>query len=218
MIGYTEYDPVSGKIAVDHILQNQTRLSILDTIEQIIQGCMGKDHKYQKMVYENYRGYALKIVFRYIYRYEKAIDIMNDGFVKLFRHFGNFSMDGDDNHERKLMGFIKRIMINTAIDELRKGKMMPEIGGIPEYVWDMSSKDQDADQLLLYKDLIILIKELPPQYRVVFNLYVIDGYNHLEIADIMKIPVGTSKSCLSRARSMLQKGIKKIEEIKICSM
>lgn len=179
---------------------------------------MGKDHKYQKMVYENYRGYALKIAFRYIYRYEKAIDVMNDGFVKLFRHFDRFSMDDDGNHERKLMGYIKKIMINTAIDELRKEKMLPEIGGIPEYVWDMSSKDQDADQLLLYKDLIIMIKELPPQYRIVFNMYVIDGYNHLEIADVMKIPVGTSKSCLSRARVMLQKSIKKLENAKICSI
>lgn len=142
---------------------------------------------------------------------------MNDGFVKLFRSFDKFSM-GDSDEEAKLMGYMKRIMVNTAIDELRKEKMMPEIGGIPDYVWDMSSKDQDADQLLLYKDLIIMIKGLPPQYRIVFNMYVIDGYNHLEIADVMKIPVGTSKSCLSRARAMLQKSIEKLENAKICSI
>lgn len=159
----------------------------------------------------------MKIVFRYIYRYEKAIDVMNDGFVKLFRSFDKFSM-GDSDEEAKLMGYMKRIMVNTAIDELRKEKMMPEIGGIPDYVWDMSSKDQDADQLLLYKDLIIMIKGLPPQYRIVINMYVIDGYNHLEIADVMKIPVGTSKSCLSRARAMLQKSIEKLENAKICSI
>lgn len=189
----------------------------MNNIIQIIQGCKGNDHKFQRIVYENYRGYALKIVFRYIYRYEKAIDVMNDGFVKLFRSFDKFSM-GDSDEEAKLMGYMKRIMVNTAIDELRKEKMMPEIGGIPDYVWDMSSKDQDADQLLLYKDLIIMIKGLPPQYRIVFNMYVIDGYNHLEIADVMKIPVGTSKSCLSRARAMLQKSIEKLENAKICSI
>lgn len=169
------------------------------------------------MVYENYRGYALKIVFRYIYRYERALDVMNDGFVKLFRSFGNFAT-ADENPEARLMGYIKRIMINTAIDELRKEKMMPEIGGIPDHVWDFSSKDHDADQLLLYKDIIVLIKSLPPQYRIIFNMYVIDGYNHLEIADIMKIPVGTSKSCLSRARAILQKGIQKLENAKLCSI
>lgn len=189
----------------------------MNNIIQIIQGCKVNDHKFQRIVYENYRGYALKIVFRYIYRYEKAIDVMNDGFVKLFRSFDKFSM-GDSDEEAKLMGYMKRIMVNTAIDELRKEKMMPEIGGIPDYVWDMSSKDQDADQLLLYKDLIIMIKGLPPQYRIVFNMYVIDGYNHLEIADVMKIPVGTSKSCLSRARAMLQKSIEKLENAKICSI
>ena len=85
------------------------------------------------------------------------------------------------------MGWLKRIMINTAIDELRKNKMLPEIGGILDYVWEITDNNQDADQLLLYKDLIILIKELPPAYHTVFNLYVIDGYNHYEIADLLKL-------------------------------
>lgn len=109
-------------------------------------------------------------------------------------------------------------MINAAIDELRKGKMSPEIGGIPDYVWDITTKTQNADQLLLYKDLITIIKELPPQYRVVFNMYVIDGYNHLEIASVMNISVGTSKSSLSRARTMLQKSIRKLEDAQLCSI
>jgi RNA polymerase sigma factor (sigma-70 family) len=173
---------------------------------------MAKDHKYQRMVYERFRGFALKTVFRYIYRYEKAVDVVNDGFIKAFTHFDKFKPGGEAHNEKILMGWLKRIMINTAIDELRRNKMMPEIGGIPEDVWDLTDKNQDADQLLLYKDIIILIKELPPAYRTVFNLYVIDGFNHYEIADLLKISVGTSKSGLSRARVMLQKSIKKSEE------
>ncbi len=184
----------------------------------IIEGCSKKEHKYQKMVYQHYYGFALKIVFRYLYRYEKAVDITNDGFVKLFRHFERFIPGPIEDTEKILMGFIKKIMVNSAIDELRKGKMLPEIGGIPEYVWNISNKAHDADQLLLYKDLITMVKELPPQYRVVFNMYVIDGYNHLEIADKMNMSVGTSKSCLSRARSMLQKRIQKIEYAQICNI
>ena len=90
--------------------------------------------------------------------------------------------------------------------------MLPEIGGIPEDVWGNTNKEDDADQKLLYKQIIILIKELQPSYRIIFNMYVIDGFNHLEIADILKIPVGTSKSNLSRARAMLQLTIKKLEE------
>jgi len=185
----------------------------LENINRIIQGCVGKEHKYQKMVYENYRGYALKIVFRYIYRYEKAVDVVNDGFANCFKAFERFTIgDTDEDNRKILMGYIKKIMVNASIDELRRNNMSPEIGGIPEEVWGDTNKEDDADQKLLYKQIIILIKELPPAYRIVFNMYVIDGYNHLEIADILKIPVGTSKSNLSRARAILQESIKKMEE------
>jgi RNA polymerase sigma factor (sigma-70 family) len=183
----------------------------LDNITRIIQGCIDKDYKYQKIVYEHYRGYTLRIVFRYIYRYEKAIDVMNDGFVKLFNSFHKFKTGTGEDNEKILMAYIKRIMINTAIDELRKGNLLPEIGGIPEHVWDIPASGSNADQLLLYKDLIILIKGLPPQCRMIFNLYVIDGYSHIEIADKLNISVGTSKSGLSRARTILQANIKQIE-------
>jgi len=93
----------------------------LENITHIIKGCIDKDHKYQKIIYEHYRGFALKIVFRYIYRYEKAVDVVNDGFVKLFNHFTIFEMGDDADNEKILMGWLKRIMINTSIDELRKG-------------------------------------------------------------------------------------------------
>jgi RNA polymerase sigma-70 factor (ECF subfamily) len=188
----------------------------LENTTHVIKGCIANEHKYQKIVYEHYRGYALKVVFRYIYRYEKAVDVVNDGFVKLFTHFSKFEMRDDADNEKILMGWMKRIMINAAIDELRKGNMLPEIGGIPENVLDMADKSQDADQLLLYKDLVLLIKDLPAAYRIVFNLYVIDGYTHSEIADLMRTSIGTSKSSLSRARALLQKSIKKMEEAKLC--
>ena len=185
----------------------------MENISRIIQGCICKEYKYQKMVYETYRGFALKIVFRYIYRYEKAVDVVTDGFVKLINSFEKFvSAETEEDNRKILMGYIKKIMINASIDELRKGSMLPEIGGIPEDVWGNTNKEDDADQKLLYKQIIILIKELPPSYRIIFNMYVIDGFNHLEIADILKIPVGTSKSNLSRARAMLQFTIKKLEE------
>ena len=175
-------------------------------------------HKCQKVIYEQFRGYALKIVFRYIYRYEKAVDAVNDGFVKLFNNFEKFQSGTDDDNEKILMGWLKRIMINTAIDHLRRSNMLPEIGGIPDSVWEISDKNDNADQMLLYNELVAVIKELPPAYRVVFNLYVIDGYTHSEIADILKTTIGTSKSSLSRARMLLQKSIKKMEEAQLCRM
>ena len=187
----------------------------MENIVQIIKGCIAGKHKYQRIVYEHYRGYALRIVFRYIYRYEKAVDVVNDGFAKLFTNFARFEPGEDADNEKILMGWLKRIMINASIDELRKGNMLPEIGGIPEYVWDIAD-NQEADHLLLYKDLIVLIKELPSAYRIVFNLYVIDGYTHSEIADLLGLSIGTSKSNLSRARMLLQKTILKMEDAKLC--
>lgn len=183
----------------------------MEDILHIIKGCIEKNHKYQKIVYEQYRGFALKTVFRYIYHYEKAVYVVNDGFVKAFTHFEKFIPE-EEHNEKMLMSWLKRIMINTAIDALRKNKMLPEIGGIPDYVWEQTDNNQDADQLLLYKDLMIMVKQLPPVYRTIFNLYVIDGYNHIEIAYLLKIPIGTSKSGLSRARVLLQTSIKKSEE------
>ena len=114
-----------------------------------------------------------------MYRYEKAVDIVNDGFVKLFNHFPAFKISADSENEKILLAWLKKIMVNTAIDELRKEQLLPEIGGMPESDWAISNQNDDADQSLLYKDLIILIKELPPTYRIVFNLYVIDGFTRL---------------------------------------
>jgi RNA polymerase sigma factor (sigma-70 family) len=188
----------------------------LENLPQIIKGCIAREHKHQKKVYEHYYGYALRIVFRYIYRYDKAVDVVNEGFVKLFQSFEKFELREEHNLEKILMGWLKRIMINTSIDELRKNNMIPEIGGIPDHLWEISDEHNEADQVVLYKDLITLIKELPPVYRTVFNLYVIDGYTHSEIAEKLEIAIGTSKSNLSRARSMLQTSIKKMEESKLC--
>jgi DNA-directed RNA polymerase specialized sigma24 family protein len=101
---------------------------------------------------------------------------------------------------------------------LRKNNLTPEIGGIPEWVWEEADSSQRADQRLLYKELISCVKNLPPMYRIVFNMFVIDGCTHFEIADFLGISVGTSKSNLSRARGILQKLIKEKEESTSWSM
>jgi RNA polymerase sigma factor (sigma-70 family) len=189
-------------------------LEIIKTIE----GCKKQDAKCQKTLYERFYGYALKIAFRYVYRYDIAVNVTNDSFVKIFRHIERFRYEEEDYPERLLMAWMKRIIINTAIDELRKNNMTPEIGGIPEHVWDEPDNSQKADQLLLYKELISYVKNLPPMYRIVFNMFVIDGNTHFEIADCLGISVGTSKSNLSRARGILQKIIKEKEEANSWSM
>ena len=190
----------------------------MESINSIISGCTKNDHRDQKKLYEKYYGYALKIVFRYIYRYEKAVDVANDGFVKIFRKIEQFHCDDPEKAEMMLMGWIRTIMINTAIDRLRKDNFLPEIGDLNENMW-LEDKKNQSDQMMLYKDIIKEVRKLPTMYRMVFNMYVIDGFTHKEIAAHLKIATGTSKSNLSKARGLLQKFIKNNEIRKnICQM
>jgi RNA polymerase sigma factor (sigma-70 family) len=189
------------------------------SLQTIIAGCVQNNQRDQKYLYEKYFGYCLKTVFRYIYHYDKAVDVVNDGFVKVFRNFEKFQLLDKDNLEMVLMGWMRMIMINTAIDHLRKNNFLPEIGDISESVW-LQDRSQGSDQTLLYKELIKEVKKLPPSYRTVFNLYVIDGLTHQEIANLLGISVGTSKSNLSKARVILQKIIKNNDQevADVCNM
>jgi RNA polymerase sigma-70 factor (ECF subfamily) len=190
----------------------------LESLSAIIAGCIHNDQRDQKRLYEKYYAYALKIVFRYIYRYEKAVDVANDGFVKVFKKIDQFHCENPESAERMLMGWIRTIMINTAIDRLRKDNFLPEIAHINENMWIEDRRDQ-SDQGLLYKELIQEIRKLPTMYRLVFNMHVIDGFTHQEIAVHLKIATGTSKSNLSKARALLQKVIKNNEiEKNVCGI
>ena len=177
------------------------------SLHVILDGCLQNNNKACKHLYERFYGYSLKIVFRYIYRYDKAVDVVNDGFVKVFTKLEKFHYESSQNVEMIFMGWLKTVMINTAIDRLRKDNFLPEIGMTNEDIW-VADKLQSADQGILYKDLINEVKKLPPGYRIVFNMYVIDGFTHQEIANQIKISVGTSKSNLSKAKALLRNYIK----------
>jgi RNA polymerase sigma-70 factor (ECF subfamily) len=191
------------------VVQTNPQRRALTELQTIIRGCCAGEARCQKALYERYYGYAFKIAFRYIYRYDRVGDVVNDGFVKLFRNFGQFHCPEEGETEPRLMGWIKKIVVNTAIDELRKTNLMPQIGGIPENAWEEPSGSGSADNRLLYKELICQVKSLPPSYGAVFNMYVLDGYSHQEIAELLGISVGTSKSNLFKAKAYLQKLIKK---------
>ena len=189
----------------------------MEALKDIIAGCILNKAKEQKYFYLKYYGYCLKIVFRYIYRYEAATDVVNDGFVKVFRGFPAFQCNEPDKLEMILMGWLRRIMVNTAIDHLRKNSFLPEIGNIDENMWMLPDHSQSSDQALLYKELIKEVRKLPPAYRTVFNMFVIDGFSHNEIAERLGISIGTSKSNLFKAKAHLQKLIKADQMIVICS-
>lgn len=178
----------------------------MESLYKLIKDCIAKDYKSQQLFYEHYYGFALKTVFRYIYKYDKATDVVNDSFVKIFNSLEKFQLAKEKSDTEKiLMGWMKRILINTAIDELRRQQTLPEIGELPEYIWEEADKSQNADQKVLYKELICEVKRLPPSYRNVFNMFVIDGFSHNEIAKTLGISEGTSKSALAKAKAQLKK-------------
>jgi RNA polymerase sigma factor (sigma-70 family) len=177
----------------------------LEKLVDIIAGCADNDPKCQKWFYQHYFGFGLKTAFRYVYAYEKAIDATNDAFVKIFRNLKNFENRDPENIEKIMMGWIKRIVVNASIDYMRRESLVPEYKPISEEIWDEAGHAQSADNSLMYKELISLVKNLSPAYRVVFNLHVIDGFSHQEIADQLGISLGTSKSNLSKAKAQLQK-------------
>jgi len=176
-----------------------------------ITNCIRQDSREQKALYEHFYGYCLKVVFRYVYQYDQATDVVNDGFVKLFRNLERFECPAGANIEALFMGWVKTIMVNTAIDFLRRNQFAPEIAELPEDVWREHGGGTTSDQALLYKELIREVRRLPPAYRAVFNMYVIDGFSHQEIADRLGIAVGTSKSNLAKARMSLQKNLKNLD-------
>ncbi|MGN6215300.1 RNA polymerase sigma factor [Parafilimonas sp.] len=180
----------------------------MESLYKLIRDCIARDSKSQRVFYEYYYGFALKTVFRYIYQYDKAVDVVNDGFVKIFNSLERFKLKKEDaDTERILMGWMKRILINTAIDELRKLQNSPVVVELPEYIWEQTDRRYDADQKILYKELICEIKRLPPSYRKVFNMFVIDGFSHGEIANMLGISEGTSKSALAKAKAQLKRFI-----------
>ncbi|MGN6353708.1 MAG: RNA polymerase sigma factor [Parafilimonas sp.] len=180
----------------------------MESLYKLIRDCIARDSKSQRVFYEYYYGFALKTVFRYIYQYDKAVDVVNDGFVKIFNSLERFKLKKEDaDTERILMVWMKRILINTAIDELRKLQNSPVVVELPEYIWEQTDRRYDADQKILYKELICEIKRLPPSYRKVFNMFVIDGFSHGEIANMLGISEGTSKSALAKAKAQLKRFI-----------
>ena len=131
-------------------------------LDEIITGCLEKNQRDQKAYYERYYAYCLKIVFRYIYRYDRAVDTVNDGFVKIFSKLHIFHCEQASKIEYVMLGWIKTIMINTAIDRLRKDEFLPEIGLTNEGIW-IEDRSQASDNSLLYEDVIKEIKRLPPR-------------------------------------------------------
>lgn len=180
-------------------------------LQSLIQGCIDLDRSSQKKFYSNFYGYALTVCHRYIREQDDAMEVMNDGFLKIFRELHRFEAR-HNNLEASLKGWMRRIFINTAVDHLRKQKHQFKLFNNDEYETALPDTNETPGEKFSHKELLNMISNLSPAYRTVFNLFVIDGYSHEEIGKLLNISAGTSKSNLSKARINLQKMIAQAQQ------
>jgi len=184
-----------------------SREKLMDESEDIlIQGCIEWDRNSQSRLYKQFCSKMFAVVLRYSKNREEAEDTLQEGFMKVFENLKNFKKQGS------LEGWIRRIMVNSAIQKYRQSK--PQFTTINvednEYSLNGYATENTLSQIGA-KELMKLIQKLPPKCQMVFNLYVFEGMKHREIAEQLGITEGTSKSNLSDARTMLQKQVKRLE-------
>lgn len=174
-------------------------------MQEIIRGCIRKDRSSQYLLYKEFYSYCMGICKRYALSDFDAAEVLNSAFLKVFIHIEKY----DTNKPFK--AWVGKIMTNTAIDYYRKNLKFADHDDINEHEY-IGSEAVVYDQLG-YGDLLALIQSLSPAYRTVFNLYAIDGYSHEEIADLLNISIGTSKSNLFKARQKLQERLSAIDPV-----
>lgn len=170
--------------------------------EQLIANCIQGDRKSQQIFFQSFYGKMLSVSFRYANDMDEAKDILQDAFIKVFAKLENYGNQGS------LEGWIRRIVVNTAIDYIRRKKdFMLDIDTHPNLV-ELSHVDDEndlSDYAKMKADILLkLIQKLSPAYRTVFNLFVIEDYSHKDIAKELGISEGTSKSNLAKAKCNLR--------------
>ncbi|OQY00590.1 MAG: hypothetical protein B6I20_08510 [Bacteroidetes bacterium 4572_117] len=167
----------------------------LSSQKDIIKGCVEGKTEAQGGLFKEYSKMLFGVCIRYTKDRSAAEDILHEGFIKIFKNIASYKGKGS------FEGWMRRIMVNTALERYRKKFQMYPIS---EMDLDSKMNTNVIVSELSAQELLLLIKELPPAYKMVFNLYAIDGYSHKEIGEMLNISVGTSKSNLSRARKILQ--------------
>jgi RNA polymerase sigma-70 factor (ECF subfamily) len=174
-----------------------------DDLEQVLEACQRQDQKAQRLLFKKFFSFGKAISRRYATNEEEAEEIMNDSFLKMYKNLDKF------DPSRSFKAWLKRIIINTSIDYYRKSISLKHA----HYTIDIEDVEitdlsDDAIGKIAADELLKLIQQLTPAYRMVFTMFVIDGYSHREIGELMGIKEGTSKSNLRDARSKMQYLIK----------
>ncbi|HEY9342950.1 MAG TPA: RNA polymerase sigma factor [Hanamia sp.] len=163
----------------------------------LIQGCINEESQMQQLLYDKFSPKMYGVCLRYAGNEDDASDILQEGFIKVYKNLSKFRGEGS------FEGWIRRIFVNTSIEHFRKKVKLYNVTEVQENT--IEDTNLDALDILAAKDIIKIINELSPGYKAVFNMHVIEGYSHKEIADIMGITEGTSKSQLARAKGVLKK-------------
>lgn len=170
------------------------------SIKDLIQAGLRGERNAQRAIYDSLAPKMMSVCLRYMGDRETALDILQEGFVTLFKRLDTYSGEGS------FEGWARKIFVNTALMSLRKNDALKGSSDIDE-MWNISAREESAVDKIAYNELMALVTSLPPGFRTVFNLYVVEGMSHKEIAESLGISEVTSRSQLQRARVLLQKKI-----------
>jgi RNA polymerase sigma-70 factor (ECF subfamily) len=176
--------------------------------QQIIEGCGRHDRKAQQELYNQYSRFLLGICLRYATDKAEAEDILQESFLKIFLNIREYSGTGS------FIGWLRKVAVNTAITHYHKNLKYRYHVDIEDYVSIETGTTGFEEDMFTSEELFIVLNELPAGYRMVFNLYAIDGYKHKEIAEILGIDTNTSKSQYSRAKAVLRDKLEKLGRLK----
>lgn len=166
----------------------------------ILDACRKGDRFAQRRLYEHFKGKMFVVCLRYANNRQDAEDILQEGFVKVFRDLHQYKGAGS------LEGWIRKVMLNTALQYIRQQKSLMNTVDFDQQAFQIREDDhpEDDDKQEMARLLLRLMHEMPPGFRTVLNLYILEGFSHQEIADELQISVGTSKSQLNRAKAFLK--------------
>jgi len=176
--------------------------------QHIIEGCIRHNRKAQKMLWEKHSGYLMGVCMRYATDRPEAEDMLQEAFMKIFFNLREYSGTGS------FRGWMRKVAVNTAITYYHRNLRHKHQIDIDEYVCKETGTAGFEEDFYTAEDLYRVLSDLSPGYRMVFNLYTIEGYKHHEIADMLGIDVNTSKSQYSRARAVLRKKLEALARLK----
>jgi RNA polymerase sigma factor (sigma-70 family) len=175
-----------------------------DELTLHIRGCALNQRESQKKIYSSFYGYAMSVCDRYANRDDDAMEILNDGFLKIFKEIHHYKPAYADVIS-SFKGWLRKIMVYTAIDHYRKYHKHNDVAELDATLIHLPADNETAYDKLSYDEIIHYIQHLSPAYRTVLNLFIVEGFTHEEIAKQLDISIGTSKSNLAKARKQLQK-------------